>query len=407
MNKLKDYAKVVLAASIPFFLVLSKMKKGSTFSRIHSEQLPSSYFCSSPSHLSLDNISLNNVSFAINASIGELTDLRHQLCPVRERVGGVWLDSGEEFANLNPPCCGFDKRRRQLSEGNVSKPVCIGGTDIFKGNSEFLIPAGGYGCKCSEERMRNMVKYEWIPHNCKLPAWNAQDFCAALGSRTLLFIGDSTSTQLAATIHNYISWNCGSCGDQISSEKSDTLTGKNYGVLNRGQPWDVILDNMIRKPDIVILGASPHISHDIGTRGMIEILEYVRTQFESKFINMPVRVVWRTSLGAGCLLKGAELQPLPSSPSNIPGYWENLNSTQKIYNFQLMEMWDTMALNLWRNHSMSSLDLTPLWMRPDVMQGSGESAPWNCAHTCMPGALRMAARQLLLLLQTELKLKSE
>ena len=358
------------------------------------------YHCAPSSHFtSFINVLTSNDSFLSN----NLSHITKPLCSIRQRVSGDWQDRGKESVDVNPPCCGFDKRRRLVSEGNQTKPVCVGGTDIFRGSSDFLIPAGGFGCKCSEERMRDMVKYEWVPHKCTLPVWDAQVFCDALGSRTILFIGDSTSTQIAATIHNYISWNCGTCGNQIISEKSDTLTGNNYGVLNRGRPWDVIVENMDRKPDIVILGASPHVSYDYGTRGMIEILEYVRTKFESKIQMLPVRVVWRTSLGAGCLLKGADLKPLPSMPSNIPGYWNNLNRTQKIYNFELMEMWDTMALNLWRNHSISILDLTPLWMRPDVMQGSGDSAPWNCAHTCMPGALRMAARQLLLLLRTELR----
>jgi len=318
------------------------------------------------------------------------------LCSVRKRVTGTWQDRGEEFKDVNPPCCGFDRRLRELSLP-AEKPKCVGGSDIFRGKSNVLIPAGGYGCQCSEERMRNMVKYEWIPDDCILPVWDAHAFCDALGSRTILFIGDSTNTQLAATIHNYISWNNAGCSGQIITEQSDTLNGINYGILNRGKPWDVLIENMIPKPDIVILGTGPHITHNVGTRGMLEIFEYVRNQFESKIRMMPVRVVWRTSLGAGCLLQGTELKPLQSMPQDIPDHWASLNRTQKLYNYELMEMWDTMALDLWRNHSISSLDLTPLWMRPDAMQGSGESAPWNCVHTCMPGALRMAARQLLLL----------
>lgn len=326
------------------------------------------------------------------------------LCSARERISGYWRDSGDEFININPPCCGFDRRILQLNEGIVHKPKCIGGSDIFKGNSEVLIPAGGYGCQCSEERMRNMVKYEWVPYNCILPKWDAQAFCAALGNRSILFIGDSTNTQLAATIHNYISWNEASCGGQISTDQSDTLNGINYGILNRGKPWDVILENMIIKPDIVILGTGPHITHNVGTRGMVEIFDYIRKQFDVKIRFMPVKVVWRTTLGAGCLLNGTELKPLNAMPHDIPDHWASLNRSQKLYNYELMEMWDAMALDMWRNHSISSLDLTPLWMRPDAMQGSGESAPWNCVHTCMPGALRVAARQLLLLLQTELKI---
>lgn len=345
-----------------------------------------------------------NPSPSLSPSVSVSPSSHQPLCSVRKRVNGTWQDRGEEFKNLNPPCCGFDRRLRELQKEPEEKPKCVRGSDIFRGNSKALIPAGGYGCQCSEERMNNMVKYEWVAHDCMLPVWDAREFCAALGSRTILFIGDSTNTQLAATIHNYVSWNNGECSGQISTEQSDTLNGINYGILNCGKPWDVLVESMTPKPDIVILGTGPHITHNVGTRGMVEILEYVRTKFESNIRMLPVHVVWRTSLGAGCLLKGTELKPLPSMPHDIPDHWASLNRTQKLYNYELMEMWDTMALDLWRNHSIYSLDLTPLWMRPDAMQGSGESAPWNCVHTCMPGALRMAARQLLLLLLTELKL---
>ena len=127
-------------------------------------------------------------------------------------------------------------------------------------------------------------------------------------------------------------------------------------------------------------------------------------RYDAGFAGSPLRLVWRTSLGAGCLVNGTPLAPLAAMPRDTPGHWAYINATQKLYNFQLMEEWDALALEFWRPHPRAAtLDLTPLWMRPDSMQGAGQVEPWNCIHVCMPGALRFAARQLMLLLQTELK----
>jgi len=324
------------------------------------------------------------------------------------------VDRGAAFAAADPPCCSWDRRRALLETAGggggdaAAKPACTFdkvdmNTQSFVGAAAALMPAGGYGCRCSPERQRAMQAYEWEPAACELPAWDAHAFCAALGNRTILWLGDSSGTQLAAAVHNYVAWGGAACGAQMECRLADTLTGKLYGVLNRGPAWTETVDAV--RPDIVILGVGAHIKHTFGTPAAVEVLETVHAAEAARYANSRMKVVWRTSLAAGCLVEGDAIAPLAALPRDVPGHWAHINATQKIYNFQMMEHWDHAALAFWRDHPrVATLDLTPIWMRPDTMQGAGEVEPWNCIHQCVPGPLRVAARQLLLLLQTELKL---
>ena len=324
------------------------------------------------------------------------------LCSVRGGpTPGAWVDLGEALEPWDPPCCSWDRRRRVLFEadGGVEEgaPCGFDGLDMsrggtFRGSNITLLPAGGFACQCSPERLRAMQRFEWTPHECRLPVWDAHAFCAALGSRRVLFIGDSTGQQLSATIHNYVTFGGAACGPQLLSELSDTLIGEHFGVLNRGschgekggnhQPGDgkppcTFLDLIEAvRPDIVVMGAAAHIKHTVGTPAIRKILAQVREDVETRLSGSTVRIVWRTSLGAGCLVEGDVLAPMAAHPRDTPGAWEHINATQKLYNFQLMEEWDRIALDFWKDHPrVSTLDITPLWMRPDSMQGAGQVDP--------------------------------
>ena len=185
------------------------------------------------------------------------------LCTSQSPIVGKWVDLGDELLASNPPCC---RTGRILQEGG-EKFRCTKNSfeskEGFQGGSDIIIPGLGYGiddcARCPDEKLRNISRYEWIPSNCVLPAWNSDEFCSALGNRTILFIGDSTVRQLAVAVNNYISWNGGDCGKQMSYDLSDTLIGKSFGVANRGSTWLSILDRQTEFPDIVVLGAGSHV----------------------------------------------------------------------------------------------------------------------------------------------------
>ena len=314
----------------------------------------------------------------------------------------MWVDGGADYVAVDPPCCGWD-RLQQRRLGTTTKTVCSGetvhGEQGFYGRNELLIPSGGFGCQCTPERQAAIQRYEWTPLECSLPAWDAAAFCKALGNRTMLWIGDSTGGQLAAGVHNYVSWSGGGCAHQFTHEISDTLNGNDYGVLNRGKRWvDHVKSTTPRRPDIVIVNAGAHIKNMVpgGTSALLQVLSTTREEFLSGSWHTegethPMHLVWRTSLGAGCLVEGDVIAPLPAQPRDMPGWWEHVNATQKLYNFKLMYEWDSIAIEFWKHvPGASILDLTPLWQRPDSMQGSGQHEPWNCIHLCSPGPLRVS-----------------
>ena len=116
--------------------------------------------------------------------------------------------------------------------------------------------------------------WRWEPHSCELPSWNASLFCDALGSRKLLFIGDSLMGNLAQTLINYAV--PGGCGARVVYTTSHLLNepfllGQASGGL-RKQPWSTWREDVERhRPDIVVLSAAAHVYGD--TRGATTINE--------------------------------------------------------------------------------------------------------------------------------------
>ena len=53
---------------------------------------------------------------------------------------------------------------------------------------------------------REQLSLLWAPSRCRLRDFSAAAFCAALGDRTLLLVGDSTMQQLASVLMNGLAW---------------------------------------------------------------------------------------------------------------------------------------------------------------------------------------------------------
>lgn len=317
-------------------------------------------------------------------------------CPVGIPQEGAWQPMPFSSLRLEPVCCTWDVSDVGAGANASICDLSIRG-GMWTGNAEKLVPAGGHACNC-ESRAHALSSWEWTPSKCTLGEWDASAFCAALDGRRLLFIGDSTSQQVAAAVHNYVLVGGGGCSALIASAESDTLTGRPEGGADRGTPsWVDALRAAKQRPDIVVLGVGPHIF--TGETGFRSVLQLVRDELENpEFASL--QVLWRTASGGGCLVAGENLVPRKVWPRDEPGYWETLASNQRLYNYNELERWDLVAADFWRNQPRVNLfDLTPLWLRPDNMVDSGSAAPKDCVHSCMPGALRLAARQLLHLLR--------
>ena len=60
----------------------------------------------------------------------------------------------------------------------------------------FFTPAPRYGGSCEKW----VDEYAWEPARCALATWDARAFCAALGGRSLGFVGDSTMMQVSLVL---------------------------------------------------------------------------------------------------------------------------------------------------------------------------------------------------------------
>lgn len=332
---------------------------------------------------------------------------------------GAWVFSNSSPAL--PPCC--QRRSRSLSpalasvsdaparalEATTFSPSalkCIYESQPFPS----LLGAGGGSCDCDRARAARIASYEWEPEGCSLPAFDAAAFCAALGNQHVLVVGDSTMGQLGAALANFVTFAGGECWAQVrpASVLSDTLTGEVYGgsSVPRGKPWDVLVRAAPHRPDIVIVGAGPHVRGDFN---FVQLLRKVRETFLDSFVNnaseRPLTLVWATSLGGGCVAAGSSFPPdvpLAHQPRDIPEWF--VGTTADAWNYEAMYKWDAYAANFWRNVTRAAvLDLTPLWMRPDAMVDSGKHKPGNCVHLCLPGPLRIAARLMQHMLHNELR----
>ena len=307
-------------------------------------------------------------------------------CTASGHVAGSWVfESRRDSSQMNndmpvhPPCCSWDS----VTTFAAGEGDCLGREEALTSDWSALaptrfMPAGGFSCSCAAPRHANFSAFSWVPSQCALPEWNPRAFCKALGRKRILFIGDSTGQQLAAGIRNYLV--AGgvhySCVTQILFNHSDTLVGESFGHLNRGDPWNASVARL--QPDIVILGAAFHI---FTNANYSRVLESVRDTFTGQFADTPLRLVWRTQMGATC-----GVAPVSTLPGNVPGFWDE--PARAVYNHALIEGFDESARVFWRGVPHASvLDLQPMWLRPDTKVG----AP-DCIHVCMPEPILIAAR---------------
>lgn len=222
------------------------------------------------------------------------------------------------------------------------------------------------------------------------PFFDPVDICNLLGNSTVLLIGDSTMEQFSATLVNSL-WD-GECQNQITMGQSDTLVGRNYGNMNRGKVWSVLVEEM--KPDIVIVTVGAHILSDDAS--YIEIIDQVLNEMQEMRIIFPnIKFAWKTQTPGGCTKEIV-------SPKNATTAAMKRNFTEKSYgkdhyNWYQFYNRDLMLLNRLAKIGIPSLDMRMLYSRSDahISSQSGRQlmrGTIDCLHMCLPGPLDVVGR---------------
>jgi hypothetical protein len=107
----------------------------------------------------------------------------------------------------------------------------------------------------------------------------------------MIFIGDSTTQQAAVTVINMLVAGNGTCAEQVQFKLCDTLTGKNYGVWERGGHWVDHLQSLDDTDNsIIVLSTGPHIHYGFQTL-LQEVLESIKLLLMQK---PNLTIVWKT-----------------------------------------------------------------------------------------------------------------
>jgi hypothetical protein len=307
-----------------------------------------------------------------------------------------------------PICCGRDDKE-YLDHPPEDKcgpaPMPRDPLGIYQGRADYLAHTGGHGCRCrgapwfwEVEEEPNAINGESSSNSSSsskiASAFDPKIFCSLLGRSKMLFIGDSTIDQSAATTMNAV-FN-GGCQQQMYYAASDTLVGRNMGNLNRGKPWQKWVQNI--DPKYVILSVGPHIGLKCPGKDKIIDMNYDPlctddSTFDEAFAEIlagilkmkkthPNRVIiWKTQQPGGCTKE-------ISSGTEI---WARRN-------WDFVRSRDERAIKFLEKSGLPYLDLRPLYMRSDA-HISSQTDDYDCLHYCSPGPLDIVPSLLQALMQ--------
>ena len=309
-------------------------------------------------------------------------DLSLPLCGRFEHNEGRWLETPRQAARRQPPpCCGWDvykwggeKHSRYMYLDDVevcgyekqpllTDPEVSGEEDTaYAGGTDYLVQLGGYGCSCEQFGFND--RFSWIPEKCRLLQWDARHFCDLLGQRRLLVVGDSTVSQAASVLMNYIHWDfwdssSPGCQQQVVFANSDTLVGRNLGVDNRGGDWKRLVRHF--DPDIILISSGPHVNRPMPLRDedFESVIQQVAKEHRALFPEK--KLIWKTQAPGGCTQNLSHTFPTSDFYRSLP---------YAHFNWEQFEKWDWMATQTFQGINQSVLDLSPLYYRTDAHPGS-------------------------------------
>ena len=208
------------------------------------------------------------------------------LCPTEQALNaGRWIERSRPEPNLVPPCC-------PASDGT-------GPRDARCDAHSWLVADNSGACTCNSLNR----SYEWLPSKCQLVSWDPVRFCALLGRRKLVMVGDSTMNQAYVVLSNFLRWRtAATCASQISFYASDTLTGRRYGHMNRGGTlMDAVrtVSQSSEKPPLFLVSAGAHI-YVHGSSAREQFATYIRDVRDVMRRHRNITFIWKSQNPAGC-----------------------------------------------------------------------------------------------------------
>eukprot|EP01038_Epipyxis_sp_PR26KG_P008284 gene8284-11214_t len=245
-------------------------------------------------------------------------------------------------------------------------------------------------CECipnKDSRWRD--KWEWVTDRCDFLYFEAVPFCRALNGRTILFVGDSLTSDTYVSLRDLIVEGGGKCENQIFFGRSDFLW---ISRQKRNHVFSAYA--AFRKPDIIVMNAGAH----LGTYNEFkdELLPNTLAMIDKVIIdlNKTVRFFWRTNYGAheNCwtFTHPIEWYNLSALHSNDPTY-------RMKYNWQFFQDYDRDAAGILArsNDKMRLLDVSPVYLRAEAHKANfteGGENKTDCLHYKIPGPLDLTAR---------------
>lgn len=278
-------------------------------------------------------------------------------------------------------CCGWEKDAWLHPDltSHCSNSDTLNKTIYRYGRLDSLVQIGEHSCFCDAHHgtmttISEREKYVWVPDSCSLLSWNATHFCEELGDKKIMMIGDSTMSQSATTLMNMIVSDTprGRCGPQLLFNRM--YMPSLHRELAARQLYDFA-------PDIVVVSFGPHYKNEGHFQSdMEDFLETFAFSYRRNMAPKRIHFVWRKYNAP--YVNCDHFQAPADEPSN---YTTN-------YRWDLLEAFDSIALNLTSKYHFQAMDMSPLKLRADAHPGKLAN---DCFHFCAPGPLNIFSNMML------------
>lgn len=239
-----------------------------------------------------------------------------------------------------------------------------------------------YGCSCDRKletalRPSPREQWKWVQNDCQLQSFDAAKFCKVLGTKQVLFAGDSTMWQSAATVMSLVA-NLG-CVSQLHFGSAKRLV-----VVNEAE-HNYHLKDAINKfnPDVVVMTAGPHFHSVEEYQAFLHA--FGTWMEESKGTNnKKIEYFWKT-INPGHVNCQHAYEPTAYNSSAF-------TSETDEYAWGLHPLFDELAKQKMRELGIAVLDMSPLYARADShLASAGMNINGDCLHYCLPGPIDIFA----------------